>query len=558
MLNTIGIGASFGRVLSPLTQLTALVRSLGGSLWVPGVSNFENSGSLSFTGTLDDTAENDDYIAYIEDLTTYNGPENAVPNSAMVGATSSTPPTGWTVAGGNGITVAVVAIGTEDGEPYFDYRVSGTAIVADTYPGVSPNLYYSASGWMALLPNELVSGQIKAKLISGSIPRSSSLNLAIGTTTGAFIANKSVNISLGSTPTNYVVSSADTTTTVGRASLAFVTNIKSTDGPVNFVVRISCPQLERGRPRAYVKTTGTAISRGSFNPAYQTTTANKPQVRGNMVNWLSGTNALATQNVTVSATPYTLSFTGTGTVTLSGTSTAGPLVGTGASNRVSLTFTPTQGTLTLTVTGSVISAQLNLGSTALPYVPTTTIPLSADSAPRWFQFAGDGTANDCFSTAIQTPATGYFACAAMFLGGIGANRPLFGSTNGANAGVTVYSNTSTGNIGIVLSDGSTQNVYRLSNDRPADGAPFIYSLTYAIGSQSSKCTSGGVTTVSTATSGLNVASTNAFQIGKFGPLSTYMNGFIGPVVFIPGTVTADEDLQIRKLIGQIQQISGVT
>ena len=546
------------RKKSPLAQLTALVRSLGGSLWVPSVSNYEdNFSSGTVAGGVVDAAENDDWLGYVGDLTTYNGPENAVPNSAMVGATSSTPPTGWTLAGSaNGITVAVVAIGTEDDEPYLDYRVSGTALVADTYPGISPNLYYSASGWMALLPNELVSGQIKAKLVSGSIPRNFTLNLSIGTTTGAFITNKSLSVSLGSTLTTYAVSSADTTATVGRVSLAFVADIKSTDGPVNFVVRVSCPQLERGRPNAYVKTTGTAISRGTFNPAYQTTTASKPQVRGGVLNWLLGTNALATQNVTVSATPYTLSFTGTGRVTLSGTSTAGPLVGTGASNSVSLTFTPTQGTLTLTVTGSVTSAQLNLGSTALPYVPTTTIPLSADSAPRWFQFAGDGTANDFFSTAIQTPATGYFACAAMFLGGTsGSNWIMSSGGTDTTAGIAMYRDSAPGPLDVLLNNGSYSNI---TGPNIPDGVPFVASFSYASGAQKLITTVSGATITTYGSIAKNASSTNTISIGKrAGTTGNWMNGFIGPVVWIPAAVTAAQDLRIRQLIGQIQQIPGV-
>jgi hypothetical protein len=80
--------------------------------------------------------------------------------------------------------------------------------------------------------------------------------------------------------------------------------------------------------------------------------------------------APATQGVTVTATAHTLSIFGTGTLTLTGASTAGPLVGTGASNRVSLTFTPTAGTLTLTKTGTVTNAQLETGTVATSYIPT--------------------------------------------------------------------------------------------------------------------------------------------------------------------------------------------
>jgi hypothetical protein len=89
-------------------------------------------------------------------------------------------------------------------------------------------------------------------------------------------------------------------------------------------------------------------------------------------NLLLNSDTLATQSATVAATGNTLSFTGTGTVTLSGVSTAGPLVGTGTgeNNRVNLTFTPTAGTLTLTVSGTVTNAQLEAGSTPSSYIPT--------------------------------------------------------------------------------------------------------------------------------------------------------------------------------------------
>lgn len=82
-----------------------------------------------------------------------------------------------------------------------------------------------------------------------------------------------------------------------------------------------------------------------------------------------GTN-LSTQGVAVTAQAYTLSFFGTGTVTLSGASTAGPLVGTGATTKVSLTFTPSAGTLTLTVSGTVKWANLEVGSSATSFIPT--------------------------------------------------------------------------------------------------------------------------------------------------------------------------------------------
>ncbi|MCP5345114.1 MAG: hypothetical protein H7A05_10880 [Pseudomonadales bacterium] len=88
-------------------------------------------------------------------------------------------------------------------------------------------------------------------------------------------------------------------------------------------------------------------------------------------NLLLNSETLGTQSVTVSATAYTLSFYGTGTITLSGVSSAGPLVGTGANNKVSLTFTPSAGSLTVTVSGSVKYANLEAGSFATSWIPTT-------------------------------------------------------------------------------------------------------------------------------------------------------------------------------------------
>lgn len=85
-------------------------------------------------------------------------------------------------------------------------------------------------------------------------------------------------------------------------------------------------------------------------------------------NLVRQSDAMSTQTVTVTAVAHTLSFWGTGSVTLTGASTAGPLNGTGANNRVSLTFTPTAGSLTMTVSGSVTFAQLETGAVASDYI----------------------------------------------------------------------------------------------------------------------------------------------------------------------------------------------
>lgn len=115
-------------------------------------------------------------------------------------------------------------------------------------------------------------------------------------------------------------------------------------------------------------------------------------------NLLLATDTMATQSLTVAAVAHTLAFTGTGTVTLTGASIAGPLIGTGASNRVSLTFTPTAASLTLTVVGSVTLAQLELGSTATAYQRVgTAFDVTEAGVPTVHYVQYDGT-DDSFST----------------------------------------------------------------------------------------------------------------------------------------------------------------
>lgn len=120
---------------------------------------------------------------------------------------------------------------------------------------------------------------------------------------------------------------------------------------------------------------------GNGYHATQSITASRPTLSARK-NILLATEALATQSVTTLAAQYTLSFTGTGSITLSGTTT-GTLTGTGVNDRVSLTVTPTAGTLTLTVSGSVTKAQLELGASAGPYQRVNTAT-DYDTDERYF------------------------------------------------------------------------------------------------------------------------------------------------------------------------------
>ena len=144
-------------------------------------------------------------------------------------------------------------------------------------------------------------------------------------------------------------------------------------------------------------------------------------------NLLLNSATLSTQSVTVAAAANTLSFYGTGTVTLTGVSTAGPLVGTGADNRVSLTFTPTVGVLILTVSGSVTNAQLEAGAFPTSYIPTTsaTVTRAADVASitgsnfsSWY----NQTEGTVFANATAAVAASILPCYASIDNGTTSER----------------------------------------------------------------------------------------------------------------------------------------
>lgn len=119
-------------------------------------------------------------------------------------------------------------------------------------------------------------------------------------------------------------------------------------------------------------------------------------------NLLLNSAALSTQAVTVAATAYTLSFYGTGTITLSGSYSA-TVNGVGSfPSRTTLTFTPTAGSLNLTVSGTVQYAQLEAFSFASSYIPTTT-----SAATRSADIARISTANLGFNFTNSTLLSEY-------------------------------------------------------------------------------------------------------------------------------------------------------
>jgi hypothetical protein len=196
-------------------------------------------------------------------------------------------------------------------------------------------------------------------------------------------ATQSVTTIVGYQYTVTVVGSGSMTGSAGASGVAtagapLTYTATTTTSTFTLAGSLSQIQMNRGTVATEYLATTAAMRIGVAVDYHPTTHAPLGMLGEAAVTPLLLNNAtLATQSATVTAVAHTLSFWGTGTVTLSGTSTAGPLVGTGAANRVSLTFTPTAGSLTLTVTGTVTNAQLEIGT-----VPTSFVPVFGVAVTR--------------------------------------------------------------------------------------------------------------------------------------------------------------------------------
>jgi hypothetical protein len=166
-----------------------------------------------------------------------------------------------------------------------------------------------------------------------------------------------------------------------------------------------------------------------------------------LLNCLLNGTALSTQSVSVTAQAYTLSFYGTGSVTLSGAATA-VVNGSGAyPGRAAYTFTPGAGNLTLTVSGSVQFAQLEAGSFATSFIPTASaqvtraadnVSMTGANFSSWFNPAAgavvvDGDIIDTSSAVAVawslTNATGTDSITAYRASGLFLSQCLVASTS---------------------------------------------------------------------------------------------------------------------------------
>jgi hypothetical protein len=246
----------------------------------------------------------------------------------------------------------------------------------------------------------------------------------------------------------------------------------------------------------------------------------------------AGTN-LATQSITVAASAYTLSFYGTGTVTLSGTY-SGSLVGSGAyPTRSTLTFTPTAGTLTLTVSGTVQYANCELGAFATSFIPTagTAVTRLADNASM--------TGANFSSWYNQTEGT--VVVDAQPNSGIGYPNAIVDIDDGTvNNNIQIRKNNNYTVIALIAYLGLGQET--------------LYSGLYTF-SQKSKVAFGFKTDDQVLYHGgslieagltINMPTVNILRIGKYLP-STYLNGTIARLTYFPKRLSNAQLQQLSAL-----------
>ena len=182
---------------------------------------------------------------------------NSIRNSSMVGAVAGSPgtsPTNWTLVPTTGLSSQILGIGVENGLPYIDYRVTGTASTSNPF-----RFIYEQSTQIAASNAQTWTISNWFKLTGSSV----TVNMAIvqRNSVGGLLVETLSPISYTSSLQRYSFSSTNS-----NALTAFVVpevRVSITSGTTyDFTIRIAAPQMELGAyATTWVPTTTTAVTR---------------------------------------------------------------------------------------------------------------------------------------------------------------------------------------------------------------------------------------------------------------------------------------------------------
>lgn len=183
---------------------------------------------------------------------------NQIRNNSASGAVTGTPgtlPTNWSVVGNTlGLSGEITAIGVENGVPYLDYKITGTATSS-----ADRNLGFETTTQITALSGQLWTNSFYAKIVSAPNPPTQYVaSIFERSAAGSFITTQLNAVTIGSSLTRVqrIGTALGATTERLQPAISFSVVSGST---YDFTVRIGYPQMELGSVATTVIPTTAAI-----------------------------------------------------------------------------------------------------------------------------------------------------------------------------------------------------------------------------------------------------------------------------------------------------------
>jgi len=182
---------------------------------------------------------------------------NSLRNSTMQGASTSpsTLPTNW-IATLGGLTQTIVGVGTENGLPYIDVRLSGTAT------GTLSTISFESNSQIVSSNGQTWTGSFWVKQIAAPTPPNSYSSLAReSNSSGLNLATTAQSFTISSTLNRITQTRTNSNASTAYQNFSFAAGV-TIGQSYDFTVRIAAPQLELGAyATTWINTTNAAATR---------------------------------------------------------------------------------------------------------------------------------------------------------------------------------------------------------------------------------------------------------------------------------------------------------